>query len=76
MNGMTTTIKTYPKICDHCNGKGQIMDNPNCTNPYITCPVCHGAGTVTVTETTFQSDQSFPHYEPPYKVTCDYQIKS
>ena len=55
---MITTIKTYPKICDYCHGKGQVWDNPNCINPYVTCPVCKGAGVVTVTETTFEGDSN------------------
>ena len=67
---MKTTIKTYLKICDHCNGKGQVMDNPNYTNPYIICPVCNGVKTITVTETTFEGDNIQPYLNPPWTVTC------
>jgi hypothetical protein len=45
------TTRTYQSICTTCNGNGQLMDNPNATNPYRVCPVCNGAKTITVTET-------------------------
>jgi hypothetical protein len=45
------TTRTYQSICTTCNGNGQLMDNPNATNPYSVCPVCNGAKTITVTET-------------------------
>ena len=47
-----TTTRQYPKVCDFCLGKGIVPE----TGEYTTsatrpCPVCHGSGTVMVTET-------------------------
>jgi len=67
---MKTVIRQYPKICEHCKGKGQIWDNTDSTSSYTTCPVCKGVGTITVTETIFEGDDYIPESPPPYKVTC------
>lgn len=47
------TIRTFLSGCTWCNAKGYVS-NPSvgwCTDVTISCPVCNGAGTVTVTET-------------------------
>jgi DnaJ-class molecular chaperone len=62
--------RTYPKICDHCYGKGQVWDNPNCTNPYITCPVCKGTGVITVVE-EFERDEVIKCEHPDEAVVRD-----
>jgi DnaJ-class molecular chaperone len=53
------TTKTYPVICNHCNGKGQVAYHPDSTNPYTICPLCRGSGSIIVTETQETQDVAF-----------------
>jgi len=65
---MKKIIRTYLKGCDWCKATGFV------SNPYnmeitgsITgvCPVCNGAKTVVVTETTFEDNEpDKKHYFP------------
>jgi DnaJ-class molecular chaperone len=55
----TTTTKQYPDMCRTCNGTGKLADCSDTTNPYRTCPVCMGTGTITITETIICYDDWF-----------------
>lgn len=48
---MKRTTKTYQKLCDCCRGGG-FMQNPDVPSliQTVTCIVCKGTGTQTITE--------------------------
>jgi hypothetical protein len=53
--------KTYPGICSHCQGNGfiqPVQGQITSTNWSNVCPVCNGAKTIIITETTEESSQS------------------
>ena len=42
--------RTYPKLCDACNGDGWIPTTGTSSDTTKQCPVCKGTGIITVTE--------------------------
>jgi len=42
--------RTYPKLCDACNGDGWIPTTGTSSDTAKQCPVCNGTGIITVTE--------------------------
>jgi hypothetical protein len=50
------TTRTYLTGCTWCNATGMVRNSGLSTTVFDTCPVCNGAKTIIVTETTEGND--------------------
>jgi DnaJ-class molecular chaperone len=66
---MCTIIREHPEMCRTCHGLGVLADQRTSTNPYRTCPVCHGAKIIQVKETIFsEGPDSLKHEASEYSI--------